>query len=334
VNQYITGSTTDLVDAAEQSYLTQQPYLEYKLEMPNELMRPAIAGNYLLKVYRNNDQDDLLLTRRFMVYEQRVEVLARMQASRDVELRDIAQHVDFTIRHPNLNITDPFKDLSVTVLQNLRWDDARTGMQPKFLRDRELVYDFPKGTLFLGGSEWRNFDLKNLRYNSPRIQRITTGPDGRAEAFIVPDTRRNIKVYFEEPDMNGKYLVRNDQADGDPLGADQVWVNFNLPMDAPVTNGDIYVYGGFSDFQCKKENRMVWMPELKAYTLRTMIKQGYVNYCYAFLANGATKPDLTTIEGSHFQTENDYLVLVYLKDYALHCDRLVGMRFLNTRRTP
>ncbi|MBL7986117.1 MAG: hypothetical protein JNM91_14015, partial [Flavobacteriales bacterium] len=144
--------------------------------------------------------------------------------------------------------------------------------------------------------------------------------------------KRNIRVYIEEPDINGKYLVRNDETDGDPLGADHVWVNFGLPLDAPLTGGDVYVYGGFSDLQCKKENRMVWMPDLKAYMLRTMIKQGYVDYCFAYLPNGSSKPDLTTIEGSHFQTENDYLVLVYLRDYSLRCDRLVGMRFVNSRR--
>ena len=332
VNQYIQGPPSDLVPSAEQSYNTLQPFLEYTLEIPNELVRPVVAGNYLVKVYRNNDEDDLVLTRRFMVFEQRLDIQARVQASRDVEKRDIAQHVDLTIRHPGLTIQDPFSDLQVVVLQNMRWDDARRGLKPKFMRDHELVYDLPKETEFLGGSEWRGFDLKSLRYNSPRVARITTGPGGLAEAFIVPDAKRNIRVYIEEPDINGKYLVRNDETDGDPLGADHVWVNFGLPLDAPLTGGDVYVYGGFSDLQCKKENRMVWMPDLKAYMLRTMIKQGYVDYCFAYLPNGSSKPDLTTIEGSHFQTENDYLVLVYLRDYSLRCDRLVGMRFVNSRR--
>lgn len=332
VNQYITGTPTDLVPPGQQSYLTAQSFIQYELEVPNELMRPAVSGNYLLKVFRNNDQDDLVLTRRLLVYEQRVEINARMQASRDVELRDIAQHIDLNVRYPGMNIPDPFSDLSITVLQNMRWDDARTGFKPKFLRDRELIYDLPKETSFLGGCEWRNYDLKNVRYNSPRVQRIVTAPDGLSEAFIVPDTRRNIRVYIEEPDINGKFLVRNDQVDGDPLGADHVWVDFTLPMDAPLGNGEIYVYGGFSDFQCKKENRMVWMAEQKAYTLRTLIKQGYINYCYAYLPGGSSKPDLTTIEGSHFQTENDYLILVYVKDQGMRYDRLAGMRFLNTRR--
>jgi hypothetical protein len=331
-SQYIQGALVDFLDQARQSYGTLQPFIEYELEVPNEQMRPTLAGNYLLKVFRNDDQEDLVLTRRFMVFEQRLDVQATIQASRDVELRDIAQQVDLVIRYPGVNINDPFSDLKVTVLQNMRWDDARTGLRPKFLRDHELVYDHPKETQFLGGSEWRGVDLKNLRYNSPRVQRILRGPDGLEETFVQPDIKRNIRVYVEEPDINGRHLVRNDQVDGDPLGADYSWVNFTLPMDAPVGGGDIYVYGGFSDMQCQKQNRMVWMPELKSYVLRTLIKQGYINYCYAFLPNGSDRPDLTTLEGSHYQTENDYLILVYVKDYALHCDRLLGMRFVNSRR--
>ncbi len=331
-SQYIQGTPTDFVPPAKQSYMTLQPFIEYSLEVPNELMRPSIAGNYILKVYRGTDPEDLVLTRRFMVFEQRIDIEAKVQASRDVELRDIAQQVDLTLRYPGVDIPDPFSDLSVTILQNMRWDDARTGLKPKFLRDHELVYDYPKEAQFLGGSEWRGFDLKNLRYVSPRVKRMMPGPDGLEDVLLVTDEKRDIKVYIETPDLNGKCFVRNDQTEGDPLGADHVWVNFTLPLAAPLNSGDIYVYGGFSDFQCKKEYRMEWMPELKSYILRGMIKQGYVDYCYAFLPHGADKPDLTTLEGSHYQTENDYLILVYVRDYTLRCDRLLGMRFINSRR--
>ena len=38
------------------------------------------------------------------------------------------------------------------------------------------------------------------------------------------------------------------------------------------------------------------------------------------------------IEGSHYQTENDYLILVYLTDHQQRYDRLVGTRFVNSIR--
>ncbi|MFZ1615913.1 MAG: DUF5103 domain-containing protein, partial [Flavobacteriales bacterium] len=59
---------------------------------------------------------------------------------------------------------------------------------------------------------------------------------------------------------------------------------------------------------------------------------GYMDYQYAFLPAGSTVPDLSKLEGSHYQTENDYLVLVYVRDYQLRCDRLLGLRFLNSRK--
>lgn len=331
-SQFVAGDPLGNIPPAKQSYMTLQPFIEYQVEVPSANMRFLISGNYLLKVFRGTDQDDLVLTRRFMVFEQKVDIQARVQSSREVELRDIAQQVDFTIGYPGIQVNDPFSDIKVTVLQNMRWDDARTDLRPKFLRDHELVYDYPKASQFLGGNEWRGIDIKNLRYVTQRVQRIATNPDGLAEVLMLKDEKRDIKVYLDIADINGKYLVRNDQVDGDPLGADHVWVDFILPLEAPLTSGDIYVYGGFSDFQCKKENRMVWSPEDRSYLLRTMMKQGYIDYCFAFLPNGSTKPDLTTLEGSHFQTENDYAVLVYLRDFTIRTDRLVGVRFVNSRR--
>jgi len=331
-SQYIAGAPTDFIPTPRQSFGTLTQFIEYTLEVPNQMMRPTIAGNYLLKVYNGTDQEDLVLTRRFLVFEQRMDIQARATVARDVELKDIMQQVDLTIDYPGAEVNDPFGDISVTVLQNMRWDDTRTGLKPKFLRDHELVYDFPKETEFLGANEWRFFDVKNMRYTTIRVKRIANAPDGSMEVFLQPDAKRDIKVYLDLPDINGKCLVRNDLVDGDPLGADYVWVDFTLPLDGPLSSGDLYVYGGFSDFQCRKELRMVWMPEEKAYTLRALIKQGYINYCYAFLPKGSEKPDLTTVEGSHYQTENDYLILVYVRDYMLRCDRLVGMKFVNSRR--
>jgi hypothetical protein len=334
--QYIGGAPTDVMPPARQSFNTLQPFLEYELEVPNEFMRPLLSGNYVLKVFRGSDQEDLVLTRRFLVFEQRVQIDAKVQATRDVERRDADQQVDLTVRHPGVTVRDPFSDLHVVMLQNMRWDDVRRGFRPKFIRDTEirdteLIYDYPPQGLFNGGNEWRFFDLKNTRYSTMQVARIISSPEGPEEAFLLPDDKRDFKVYLDLPDINGKQLVRNDQVDGDPLGADYVYVDFTLPRDGPV-DGDVYVYGGFSDLQCKPEFKCTWDPQRKAYTLRAFMKQGYINYAYAVKVSDNAAPDLTRLEGSHFQTENDYLVLVYMTDYQLRCDRLVGMRFVNSRR--
>lgn len=330
-SQYLTGMPTDYVPTPRQSFNTLKPYLQYELEFPNDMMRPTVAGNYLMKVYRGNDPEDLILTQRFAVFENRVQVDARIVPTRDIEYRDSDQQLDLTLRYPGIAVPDPFSDLKVVVLQNNRWDDARAGFRPKFIRDTELVYDQPKEGLFRGGNEWRGVDLKNTRYATLRIARFTTSSDGLDEAVLLPDEKREFRVYLDLPDINGKYLVKNDQVQHDPLSADYLYVNFELPRTHEQENGDVYVYGAISDFQCKREFRCVWNAEKKAYTLRVLVKQGYFDYAYAFLPNGSTTPDLALLEGSHFQTENDYVVLVYVRDYQLRCDRLLGLRFVNSR---
>ena len=329
--QYISGAMSDYIPAGQQSYNTLQPFIEYELELPNQLMRPTRSGNYLLKVYRGSDEEDLVLTRRLLVAEQKVNIDARVMATRNVDLRDAAQQVDFTIQHPGLAIQDPFGDVHTTVLQNMRWDDARTGFQPRFMRDNELVYDFPVQGLFMGANEYRNIDLKNLRLATRNIARINTDGPGVYQAYLIPEQKRNLRVYDNQRDINGKYLVRNDLVDGDPLGSDYVMIHFIQPM-PEAAEGDVYVYGGISDFQCKKEFRMMWVPEERCYKASILLKQGFIDFTYAVLRPGAEVPDLTMVEGSHYQTENDYVVLVYVSDRMLRYDRLVGTRFLNSVR--
>jgi hypothetical protein len=41
-------------------------------------------------------------------------------------------------------------------------------------------------------------------------------------------------------------------------------------------------------------------------------------------------PDDIPIEGSHFETENDYQLLVYYRPVTARWDELVGYRLLNT----
>lgn len=330
-SQFIDGTPTNFVPTPQQSRNTLKPFLEYELEFPNDLMRPTVAGNYVMKVFRGSDQNDVVLTKRFLVFENKVQIDARIVPTRDIEFRDVDQQLDLTLSYPGVTVRDPFSDLKVVVLQNMRWDGAHSNFKPKFIRDSQLIYDQPKEGVFKGGNEWRNFDIKSTHYSTMRISKYTTSPDGLEEAILLPDEKREFKVYLDKPDINGKYLVQNDLMDGDPLGADYVYVDFTLPHEE-IPGGDVYVYGGLSDLQCQRAFRCTYDADKKAYTLRVLIKQGFVDYCYAFLPAGSTVPDLTLLEGSHFETENDYLILVYVHDYQMQCDRLLGLKFLNSRK--
>ncbi len=330
--QYVEGTPNDVIPAGRQSFNTLQPFIQYELEFPNPMMRLTRSGNYVLKVFRSNDEEDLVLTRRFLVYEQRVEIDARMMASRVVELRDVAQQIDLVVRHPRLPVQDPFSEIHVAMLQNMRWDDLRSDFTPRFMRGAELIYDFPEQGLFMGANEFRNFDLKDLRFTTQRVDRIVPGPgEGVYHAHLRPEPKRSYRVYFDQPDLNGRFFVRNDLFDGDPLGADYVMVHFVLPMSEQLAQAP-YIYGAFSDWRCLPENRMEWDPTTASYRAEVLLKQGFYDFAYAVPTGDGRPADIALVEGSHYQTENDYLVLVYFTDRMLRCDRLVGVRFLNTRR--
>lgn len=328
---YLDGAPSDFVPAPRRSSATRVGYSHYAVPFPNALMRPKVSGNFLLKVYRGSDPDDLLLTRRFMITEQLVRIDARVVATRNVEDRDYLQQVDLTINHPGLHIPDPFGDLGVTVLQNMRWDDARTGLLPRYTRAFELIYDFPSQALFNGGNEWRPLNAKSVRYARIGIQRIE-GDSTPIELVLVPDLKRNISVHIDQPDLNGRHLVRTDDGYDPTTDADYVMVDWTLPLAAPLGGGQLFVYGAYSGYQLTKEFRCAWDDSTHCYRARAMMKQGFADYCYAFLPDGSTVPDLTLVEGNHYDTENDYLVLVYLKDHVARADRLIASRVVNSRR--
>ncbi|MGV9011164.1 MAG: DUF5103 domain-containing protein [Flavobacteriales bacterium] len=331
-SQYLGGVPTDFIPQPRQSFNTLKHFLEYEVEFPNDMMKPTVAGNYLVKVFRGTDQEDVVLTRRMLVFENRIQVDARIVPTRNVERRDADQQLELTVRYPGITVPDPFSDVHVAVLQNMRWDDLRTAFRPKFVRDAELVYDQPAAGLFSGGNEWRGVDLKSMRYSTVRMDHVITSPEGLDEAILLPDEKREYRIYLDMPDINGKHLVKNDLVGADPLSADYVYVDLTLPRSEELTGGDVYVYGAVTDFQCLRDFRCTWDAARKAYTLRALVKQGYMDYQYAFLPTGSAVPDLSKLEGSHYQTENDYLVLVYVRDYQLRCDRLLGLRFLNSRK--
>jgi len=49
------------------------------------------------------------------------------------------------------------------------------------------------------------------------------------------------------------------------------------------------------------------------------------------LPDGASSPEGFHFEGSHWETENDYLILTYFRDPTTRYDRLTGITLANTR---
>ena len=123
-NEYIDGFTEDRIVEIESSLNTLTQYTHYTLGLPNRNMRWARSGNYVLKVYDNDNERQLVLVRRFLVVEPSWRVDAKFVSPTSVSKLNTHHEIDFSVGHRGVRIPNPQNDIKAYVLQNGRWDNA------------------------------------------------------------------------------------------------------------------------------------------------------------------------------------------------------------------
>jgi hypothetical protein len=329
-SEYLEGLTEDNITQFEYSFNTLQPYTHYSLSFPNENVKPLISGNYLLKVYLDNSDQTIVFTRKLMIVEPKVTVNMQVKRATNIDYHNYKQEVDFTIDASDYLIDNPYVDMKVILMQNGRWDNAKYDLKPKYVKGSLYDFDYEDENVFSGGNEFRRFDIKSLKWNSEFIRNIMSDSSGY-HVSLKDDERATFKIYYSEKDINGKYLIRSeDNVRNSSIEAEYVWVHFFLRYDAPLIDGNLYVFGALNDWLMNKNNQMIYNYQKKGYECTLYLKQGYYNYQYIFLENGASIGDEAFIEGMHFETENDYTVFVYNREKGTMYDRLVGVKQINT----
>lgn len=99
----------------------------------------------------------------------------------------------------------------------------------------------------------------------------------------------------------------------------------HFSLKAPRQMGDVYLNGDWTHDRFLPAYRMEYDEKAQSYEGKVLMKQGYYSYQYLVLKdNGTTQP--VTSEGSYFQTQNKYQVLVYYRGTGDRTDRLVGFK--------
>jgi hypothetical protein len=331
VAEYINGFPTDEITDHSTSLNTLQVYTHYNLVFPGDLMTITKSGNYVIEVYRDNNPNKLVLTRRFVVVDQKVTIDASIKPATVVMDRNYKQQINFTIDHSNYTIDNPFGDLKVIILQNGRLDNAISTLKPSFIKDGVLTYNYDEENVFTGGNEFRNFDLKTLHTQTEHVQKITID-SSKNIVYLMPDEQRTFKRYAYTQDINGRYLIKVQEASNSEREADYVYVHFFIPYEI-ITDGSLYILGALSDWQLKNEFKMTFNPKRMGFEATIFLKQGYYNYEYIYLKDGQHVGDETYIEGMHYETENDYTIYVYHHAPGTSYDQLIGIRQLNSSVT-
>lgn len=331
VSEYLDGFAENQVSSYNFSRTTIQKYTHYNTVFPNSGLKLTKSGNYLLEVYLDNDPKNIVFTKRFLVYEEKAEVAVIVRAPTIVADRNFKQEVDFTINFSSSDISNPYQEIFPVIMQNGRWDNAIKGLQPMFVKDQQAVYDFEEGNVFRGGSEFRWFDTRSLRYQSERIETIEKDSNSIYNVWLLADEKRTYKRYVTQNDINGKFLIKTTDGGSDDVDADYAWVHFFLPWDPPSNEGNMYVFGAFCDWRTQPECRMRYNYARRGYEASIYLKQGYYNYEYVLLRDNDKSADEMFVEGMHQETENEYTVLVYYHRQGSWVDELVAVKKVNSR---
>lgn len=330
--EYMQGFTENFITDYTFSLNTLQKFIHYQVEFPNSNTQLTRSGNYIIFVFQDNNKEKPVLTRRFILYEDKVQVTPRVKRPTLTPYRNYKQEVDFTINHSGYPLINPYSDLKVVVMQNFRWDNAITNLKPLFIKGEDLIYDYEEENVFPGNNEFRHFDIKSLRFQSDRINTYIVS-DTANHAYLLTDEKRSYSRYSTIRDINGNYVVRVQEGADNNRDADYVWVHFRLNMPLPLTTGSLYVYGALTDWTFKEEAKLKYDERTETYYTSLYLKQGYYNYVYSFLEDGKTGSDDTTIEGMHFETENEYSILVYHRPPGRYFDEVIAFIRFNSMST-
>ena len=306
---------------------TRIPYIHYAFTVP----RVTKSGNYVLKVYRNRDENEVLLTRRFMVYEELFTVGASIVPPTQTEDRRALQQINVAVNYSKVDLTDPTTQVKVLIRQNQRWDNAKLLAKPTFLNQnaKSIRFEpFDGSSTFRAGNEFRFVDLRFIRATGVNVAEVKV-EETVIFASVLPDRPRPGGVYSQYLDLNGQYMVyTNDRPGGNPeVESEYMYTTFYFEADP---GRDIRTLGALTGWGNSPEAKMTYDPKTGRYSTSLLLKQGWYDYQYAFVTEDGY--DSEPIEASFFETENEYEVMVYYRALGSRYDQLVGYVYLHPNR--
>ena len=328
--EYLQGFTEDQITDYSYSSATLQKYTHYQIKFPNDNIKPKISGNYVLKVYEDDDTSKKVLTRRFYVLDSKVTVSADIQPSSDLDLRKSNQKINFQVNYGALKVQNPNSDIRTWIMQNGRDETGQFTTQVQYLRGNQLIYGDLSTNDFGAGNEFRHFDTRTLKLNSDRVVKIIR--DTSISVLLLTDKSRNQPNYTFLYDNDGNYYVLNQDGTNPTTDADYTHLYFSLDCGKTDADGSVYIVGRFNDFKLDEHSKMDYDARGKFYT-HLFLKQGVYDYEYVWVDNATKKPDNTFLEGNYFETENKYQILVYYHPPTARWEELVGYLMVNSSKT-
>lgn len=318
--EYLKGVDDVRIMNYTNSVSTLQLYTHYELQIPNQYTTALLkSGNYLLSVF--NNEDELIFSRKFMIYDPQVTVGVEILRTRNLEYIEEKQVVNFNVDGGDLILINPENTVKPLIIQNNDLKRAIGPIEPQFSIGNMLQYRYDEETSFFAGNEFFDFDNKDIRAATNRVQYIELLD--LYHNYLFRNITRDNTVYTYNPDLNGNFKINTIQGDEPKVNAEYAWIHFSLDHPQRALDEEIHVYGNFNNYVIEDATKMQYNPESKRYELPLLLKQGYYNYRYVVVKDGSLLP-FNPVDGDFWQTENIYDVLIYYRAPGSRFDELIG----------
>lgn len=321
--EYIDGFTNDRISDYQFSLNTTTPYIHYELIFPTDYLLLTKSGNYIIKVFENNNQNEPAFIRKFSIVDPEIKIEASIKPPLALNSKREKQEIGFKIFLKNLYIPNPAASLKIIIKQNTRDDNLITDINPVRNQGEVLDYHFNNKSIFYGGNEYRALNIKSLKYKAININSIDYLRDGY-HVSLLEDKPRNRNNYVFENDLNGKKLIKTEDEENSSTEANYCWVHFKLQAIPELLDKDIFLTGALIEGMPNKTTKMVFNPANNCFDGLLFLKQGYYDYQYIVQDNGELAGSILLTEGSHYETNNEYSIFVYYRDPGSIYDQLIG----------
>lgn len=320
-----------LFNSPQLSFNTKIPYVHYYFEVP----KVKLPGNYVLMIYREGNVKDIILTRRFIVFENRVSIAANIRPSVGIQERNQNQQLEFTVQYPNYPIINPRQTVKIAIRQNYKWNNAITNLMPTSVKEDLSLLEYNHFNLennFTGGNEYRFFDMRSIRFLGMNMGKIIPTDDS-TKVLLLPDKPRAKEAYSQLVDLNGRFIIDNYETNRGATEADYVDVYFKLRSEEQAP-GNVHIWGSFMNWTPSSATQLTYDEASQTYNGSFLMKQGYYNYIYVLQPGAEGKVNESYFEGSHFNTENHYEIIVYFRPVGSRADVVIGYELIrhNSRR--
>ena len=316
---YIDGFNDMPVDEWENSVNTTVQYTTYTFCIPNDDISLKLSGNYKLLVI-DDESDSAVAEYFFSVLDERVALSGSVSGNTEIDLNSKHQQVSFSVHHPRYDISNPRGEIKAVVYQNRRMDNCVSDASPTYITGAQLQYVNNEKLIFKGGNEYRRFELTDTDVLGANVERVDyVAPC--YHAALYPD--RPTRFHSNVRDENGRFFVNTLDGYGTDSEADYVYVHFTL--DAPLcVGGSYYLTGDFCGNGLAAENKLVYDEADAVYRATALLKMGLYNYSYVWVPDSSLSQN-PTVEGDFYNTDNEYLIYIYHREFGARYDKLIGV---------